>query len=388
MKLEHIVVFLNTLSQYSVLSTFTEGIIAAFQRQGISCELVHPDRKDLMHFLAKIYVNQPDCTLSFNGLLPNEFGDFLCDKIEVPHVCCLVDSAHFFKVLASSPLNIITCPDQASQEVFYKWQFPNALFMPHAIDKKLLEEPLGLDRPYDVVFLGSAIDYLSIQEKWAARFPHKTVKALEECSQAVFENPALPYQEALENFVKKEEFEESDFENLVQEFDLFIRGKDRIELLRSIKNSQLHIFGENLGRRNFKELIKSDSKNLFFHPGVQYPEALQIMRQSKIILNSSPMFKKGGHERIFSGLALGALVLTNENRFMLENFIDLEEIVLYRSAHKGNVDELIRVYLEDEPLRNKINLAGRAKVLEKHTWDHRVNELIPKLEMVIEKLYE
>lgn len=388
MKLEHVVIFLNHLSQYNVLTCFTEGVAAALERQGISCEFAKPDKQDLMPFLAKIYVNQPDCTLSFNGLLPNEFGDFLCDKLEIPHICCLVDSAHFFSSLANSPFNIITCPDEASCDVFHEMNFPNAYFMPHAVDRKLFDEPIQESRPYDAVFLGSCIDYLSILEKWEAKYPANLVKGLKEGAERVLQDPHLSYQRALPLIVNQEAIGVEEYGNLMRDFDLYIRGKDRIELIQSIKTADLHVFGESLGKRTFKDYLKSQENRIVFHPSVNYPEALKIMGQSKIILNSSPMFKKGGHERIFSGLALGAAVLTNETEFMLKNFKRDEEILLYNPKAKEEINENLKFFLSQESARKNLALRGREKVLKQHIWDNRIQDLVPKLEAAIEKIYE
>ena len=70
---------------------------------------------------------------------------------------------------------------------------------------------------------------------------------------------------------------------------------------------------------DWKKYFEKQS-NIIVHDAVPYAESLEIMKQSKIVLNSSIKNKFGAHERIFAGLASGALVLTNENIYLKEYF--------------------------------------------------------------------
>ena len=100
------------------------------------------------------------------------------------------------------------------------------------------------------------------------------------------------------------------------------------------------------------------------------------------------MFKYGAHERIFTGLACNALVLTNETAYMLENFEHGKDILLYKSNQKEVVDDLLQPYLNQESLRKQIAQAGKNKVALYHTWDHRAKELVSQLEPILEALAE
>lgn len=385
MTIERIIFFPNTLSQYDVLGSFTKGLMEALKRLGIDCELVIPDRNKIMPFLSHIYVSQPDFTLSFNGLLPNDKGEFLSDVLDLPHVCCLVDSANFFLSLKDSPRNIITCPDRTSCTLFQSQKVRHTFFLPHAVNKEILE--LQEEEPiYDAVFLGSAIDYLAIQEKWKAKYDSKTIKILKDCQEAVFSDPSLPYQTALMSAIPIESLEENEYVQLLNDFDLFLRGKDRIQLIKSIKGCSVHVFGGSTGFRSWKELLGAAMGNIYLHDPVSYFDSIAIMRKSKIVLNSSPMFKHGAHERIFTGLACNACVLTNETSYMLENFEHGNDILLYRPLQKDAIDGVLQPYLNNETLRKEIAAAGKNKVARFHTWDNRAKDLLVQLEPILEEL--
>lgn len=81
--------------------------------------------------------------------------------------------------------------------------------------------------------------------------------------------------------------------------------------------------------------------------------------------------------RIFEALAMGRPLLTNaDSAFngLLDLFEDGRHLITYTSAE--DLIEKTQRYLADETARNKVGEAGRAEVLAKHTYDHRVRTLL------------
>ncbi len=92
MKLKKVYLFASLASQYNVVDHFTEELANALNRQGVISKIIEAKRDDPRAFLRAILEDPPDCTLSFNGLLPDHEGHFLADFIKIPHVACLTDS--------------------------------------------------------------------------------------------------------------------------------------------------------------------------------------------------------------------------------------------------------------------------------------------------------
>ena len=81
--------------------------------------------------------------------------------------------------------------------------------------------------------------------------------------------------------------------------------------------------------------------------------------------------------RIFETLAMGCTLLTNvepERNGLLELFEDRKHLLIYRSEQE--LIELARAYLADDQARTEVARAGYAKVLEKHTYAHRVKTIL------------
>lgn len=362
----------------------------ALVRCGVEARLLEAKRDDPGAFLKTLFDNPPECTLSFNGLLPDDQGRFFCDMIRIPHVACLVDSPNSFLPLIKSNSTIITCVDKASVDFFKGLGFNRALFMPHAVERELAPDLKGR-RDYDVVVLSSCIDYEGLRRSWK-RFPAPLQKAMEETVEIALEDPTKPYYqifaEALDRQLSKKaaiDPQTIDFVAILDDIEMFLRGKDRVDLVKAVKDAKVDIFGagdEGAGWKNYL----GDKRNVVVHDPVPFEQALAIMQHSKIVLNSCPWIAYGGHERIFAGLACGALVITNENDYLKHQFQDGESIVFYQHGRLDKANHRVNEYLANSAKREQVAARGRAVVMKGHTWDQRAAQLIKDLPPLLKAL--
>lgn len=389
--MKRIDIFMPPLSNYGVLHHFTEKMHEGLQRAGIKSRLLEAKRNDPGPFLKALFEDPPECTLSFNGLLPDDQGRFFCDMIHIPHVACLVDSPNSYLSLTKSPSTIITCVDRSSVEFFKGTGFSHVLFLPHGVESSLAPDSSG-KREYDVVMLSSCIDYESIRSSWKKKYPAPLREAMEEAAEKALEDTTKPYYQAFVEALDKQVHKQSgidpqtiDFIEVLDEIEMYIRGKDRVELVKAIKDAKIDIFGSADGAAGWKKYL-GDKRNVVIHDPVPFEQALAIMKHSKIVLNSCPWISNGGHERIFAGLACGALVLTNENAFLKEEFKDGESIVFYQHGRWDKANHRVNEYLENKKKREQIAKKGREIVMERHTWDHRAAQLIKELPALLKTI--
>jgi glycosyltransferase involved in cell wall biosynthesis len=384
--------FMPPTSQYGVLHHFTKKLCEALIRSGVTCRLLQAERNNPKPFLTEIFQDPPDCTLSFNGLLPDDEGRFFCDMIQIPHVACLVDSPNQFFSLIKSPFTIITCVDRFSCEFYRGMNFQNVLFMPHGVEKNLSVPHEG-ERTYDVVMLSSCIDYNAQRQEWAKKYSKELCDVMDEAAEITFADQETPYVQAFVQALDRHvnagsgiDPQQIDFINILDDLETYIRGYDRVQLVKGIKDAKVDIFGSGDTAQGWKKYLGSGAKNVVLHDPVPYEHALTIMKDSKIILNSCPWIKNGTHERILAGLACGALVLTNENIFMREHFRDGESIAFYRHKQWDRVNEQINSYLNDESKRQAVAHKGREAVMKGHTWDHRAAALLKELPVLLKRI--
>ncbi len=360
----------------------------------MSCRLLGNEEGPTPNLLGQILSNPPDCTLSFNGLLPDEEGNFLCDKIQVPHVACLVDSPNKFLSLIQTRLNIITCIDGAWTEFFRDLHPGEALFLPHAVDREFSGD-LTANRPYDVVFLGTCLDIEECRKSWDERFSPGLCNVLDLAVEIALSDQTTSYLHAFTQAMNERarthgdvDASALDFGDVLDNLEFYIRGKDRLDLLYSIRDVKVDIFGVKSGSHGWEKYLKGRPSNLVFHGRASYPEALQIIKQSRLVINSCPSIKWGAHERIFAGYMAGASILTNDNPYIRTLFNADEEILLYRHKSYDEVNDKIVKLLSDEETRRAKVRQAQEKVLANHTWDHRASTLLGYLDKVLPTVYQ
>lgn len=380
--IKRIDLFMPVRSQYGVLHHFTEKLYEALTRAGVNCRILVPDKLNPRPFLAQLFGDPPDFTLSFNGVLPDEEGRFLCDMLKIHHVCCLVDSPMEFIPLIKSPYNIITCVDRSRCDFFKKLGHEKVIFMPHAVEKNLShfkDEP----RTFDVLFLGSCIDYRPIEQKWRSQYPTAISQLLFQAAEITLSDQEIPFYQGLvqatEELKRKHpeiDINHIDFISLLDELETYVVGYDRIRLLKHIKDARIDIFGNS--KSTWESYLKSQS-NCVFHESVPFEKALDLMKHAKIVLNSFFSIKAGGHERIFSGMAAGAVLVASENNYMRETFKDFENILFYTTHGLNEVNDKVNAILLDDNKRQAIAKKGQETVMLHHTWDHRCSSLLKSL---------
>ncbi len=378
------------ISQYGVLHHFTKKFHEALLRLGVNSRILVAEHQNPKPFLTELFKDAPDCTLSFNGLLPDEEGRFFCDLIRIPHVACIVDSPNDFISLAKSPNTIVASVDRDACDFFRGVHCKHVIFMPHGVEKNLNFDQKEDKRTYDVVLLASCIDYEKIQKDWKSKYGAAVSKIMLEAAETSLNEVNTSYVQAFVSALDKQQPagaidpRKIDIITLLDELEIYIRGRERVELVRSIKDARVDVFGSSSATMTWKKQLPQS--NVVVHDAVPYDQALEIMQKSKIVLNSCAWIKKGTHERILAAMACGALVVAEDNPYMREHFTDGTHIAYYRFNQLDQVNALINGYLADESKRRKVALAGREQVMHHHTWDHRAAGLLKELDPILKSL--
>lgn len=374
-------------SQFGVLHHFTTKIYEALLRIGYECRLIKAD--DAFTLCCQ---DPPDLTIAYNGVPEKLPGIYLCDLIERPHLCCLVDLAYRYFHLLDSPYMIMGCNDSFSLELLQCGKFLNHLFFPPAVDNELFISEIDQPRPYEVTLFTTFIDCEKRHKEWKDKFPLYVLKAMEEAVEITFSDNRTSFVEAfytaLNVLYKKGEIPSQaqlPFSQIFEQLELYVRGKQRIDLVEAIREAHIHIFDATIDERSWESYLGKRS-NITYHPSVSYQEHLQIMKQSKIIISSSPHLKKGGPERVLNSLACGALPITNEGVYLQELFKDQQDLLFYPQNDLSGVSDQIDFYLKNEDKRLAIVKSGKKKVKENHTWDRRVAQLLPDLQPLLDHI--
>lgn len=384
---------LVSYNQYESKRYFANKLAEAFRRLGKDVNIIDQD-KLTQQFDPEILGNS-DFSCSFNRMMIREGSKNLWDRSPIPHVSFLLDPVIYYMSDIQVPYTISTCIDRSEYAMLCQEGYRNICQFQHGVESDLKIDS-DHHRPFDVVFLGSSYDPESVRSYWQAKYPPQLCKALDDAIDLVFNKPYMHFTEALKqslmtNYVQ---IDEALFKVAVYLLDQYIRGFDRVELIRSIKESEVHVFGGTGWRDKIPiagwDRYLAEQPNVTIHPEISFRESIEVLKQSKIALNSMPFFPNGSHERVFYALACGALPLTTDNLYYQDSFVAGKEIEFYHYQKRGEVNNIVLAYLGDEKARQQIVEQGREKVMREHTWDKRAEKLLqdlpPLLNMVKELL--
>jgi spore maturation protein CgeB len=340
---------------YETTRFFAKSLAKAFERLGIEVQLHWVADYQFCYALEEIRASPPLMTLSFSDI--HFEGRPIADLIGLPHLTMLLDPALYFLHQLQSPLSLISSVDQKDVEWLHYFGKKEAFFLPHGAEIDILTT-VERERPYEAVFFGTCIDYKAVEERWGRNYAASEAKALKEAVERVLSSEGPSILEA----ILESKLDKIQLLQWHQEIDHYVRGKDRIALLQAHSQHSLHIWGDGPWRRFLP--------NAKIWPAVSFDQTIALMQQATFVLNSSPRFKSGSHERIFYGALSGACVVTGENPFIHEYFVAGEELLTYAYGSWSNC-------LKKERWQ-EIAEKGQRKVRLEHTWDARAAQILKK----------
>lgn len=394
--IERIDTFMPPKSPYQLLHYFTVQLSAALRRSGVKCRVLEAQRDNPKQFLEMLFKDNPECTLSFNGLLPDNEGNFFCDLIRIPHVACLMDPPHHFVALTHSAYSIITTNDWDAYDFFEGLNFRQVLFMAPGVDVNLINKPLSLqekEREYDILVLSTFIDVEAIRDGWKKNHNKSLYSALEDAAENILGDQSISVAQAFAEALDRQMSKSQDFDphaiDVLSAFDQlerYVNGIDRMGLVEAVNCAKVHLFG--VGSHQWKKQMGKKGEHVIAHDPVNFEEALELMKRSKILLSSTAALKNGAHERVLSGIACGSYVLSNENLYMKENFQHGEGVSFYRPRHWEEANNQVEKLLKNEKKRWELIDQGREIIKDGHTWDHRAATLLSEIGPILAKMQE
>ena len=372
-------------NSYGVITQFTQQLHQAFQQLGIASSIIDSDQ-GMGHVLDRLKEEKTDLSICFNGPLPGPDGKVLPDYSGIPHLSYLLDPPYIFLGLKDHPLIHLGCVDRSHCELLETLGCPRSLFLPHAADRQMLESE-EQEKDYDLVLLASSVDPEALRERWVGQFGEEAAQLMEQLGKQVLEDARSSTLAMMERSfqIPLAQLFTAPIAGMHpvaiwREVELYVRAVDRLDLVCSLSKFSIHVFGNAYGAdtRGWTELL-ADSSHVTVHPAVDYTESLEIMRRSRIVLNSSPFFKHGAHERIFTALACGAAVLSTDNPFLRQSFNPQEGVLSYRPGKAAALQKRIRALLDDDERYKRSVAAGKEKVTLWHCWESRAEQILKSL---------
>lgn len=294
--------------QDELLLLSSQELHFALQTLGVTSRLLKPDYKNPAALVDDVIANKSDYTLSFNGLLPDYKGRFLCDMINIPHIAYLLDFPIPFTSLVKSPLTHIVVSDSDSYNFLKELNGKNLILLESSAP--LFEETRKKERKF--LAWASALSPKTWLERFEKKYPQEVVETLKRAAILNIENGEIPFYEALVRSVKEgAPVDKIDFISVLDDLEKYTHSLLWNRLLSSFPH-KVDIFADPFFDNELPELYK-DKHN--FLGTIDYSKWLDEVRKSEYSLQVVPVLKRSGSTQFFAALSAGAVPVINSTPY-------------------------------------------------------------------------
>ncbi|MDD6056665.1 MAG: glycosyltransferase [Clostridiales bacterium] len=379
----NILIFSSRELCYLSGSFFANQIGAAFEELGYGVEICELSPEDDLDEALSPYMGKPyRLILDFNSKLPR-----LVMEDDVPYLDKL--NGPFFDYILDHPLfhyNGLSCPvknlnalvlDEAQAEYVRRYH-------PHLASVHML--PLGATK---ALYQGEKEQECRIFVPGSYDCPGKFLVCIEDAKEPLrtwmkvlaerrIDEPTLPMEEAFRQLLVYQGRELSDEQfalamNAMYPVDAYVRAYFRKAVMDRLLSDRIPITVMGGGWEQYKH---AGEQYLQRENQVSFGLSFECMAKKHILLNVTPMFNRGMHDRIPAGMANRAVVLTDENPYLKQHFVAGKQMCFYSLANLHSILAQAWELTENKGLREQIQEEAYLEFKEHHTWKCRVKELL------------
>lgn len=317
--------------------------------------------------------------LDFNSLLPRmelEDGTPYLEAFHVPFYNYLVDHPlyHHVGIRCGFSHYSVICIDTCHQKYMQKYypQIRQVYYLPLGAAEAEFEKELEQKR-FELLFLGTYEPEAALHEQLEdyALPLKKEVSALIDMMDA---DHTLTQEDALAAYLRNqgEVLTEAEFAvrlNHAYLADKYLRNLKRKKAVIAAEKSKIPFTVIGHGWDVLDEL--HHKQVTLYTGGVSYPVSIQMMADAKILLNTTPCFHGGLHDRVYTAMLNHTLAFTEDTPFSRNELADQKEAVLYNDSDLDTLTEkLADIYKHPAEIKSITDHAYR-KAQAAYTWEHR-----------------
>lgn len=378
---------------YSVVNLFVDNTIYFLKKKGHIVTIIDANSSDAIKDLLDIFNTQVvDLVINFgkatNPILND--GRPLYDAANTTLLAVYVDHpAHHIPSLTENIKNFLCCFNDKQHVDYVNEILPNhhkiAFFLPHGGLKKTFEEDNQIknleeykkQKSIDIVFAGTFNK--NITKKWEDIIDYPKY-ILDEVSEILIHDDYASVHKTFNQVctkygIKFSTFGKVQLPSTLVEIIGYVRSVKRVELIKKIAKSGLNI---TICGNGWESFVK-EHKNINYIGALNIKENLELIKKAKVLINVTPNFTDGSHERVFTGMLNDTVVFSDKSRYYDEFFED-EKNILYYSFNSLDEDiEKLKNILKDDKKLYEISQNAYEIANKHHTWENRVDTM---LEMV------
>ncbi len=239
------------------------------------------------------------------------------------------------------------------------------------------------DRTIPVFFPGSYLDADSTLKNMKEVYPNAMYDIAMGCMKWMDKEKNYQLEAGIRHYLEQEGIDYSDdmIYSYIEEYGFgiedYFRRKLRNQLIEFLLKNQIsiHVCGVNWNVLH-KKLSIQEQKYLYVHEqNLSQKVVADIMADSKLVLNLSPNLYEGMHERIPMALMNGAICVTNQNDFLLEELRNQNVVELFSWGQYKNLPGRIKKLLQNEDEWSQRSNKAMQLANEKYTLEQFWNQV-------------
>ena len=382
-KREQVLVFCSREICYSSGNFFAFQLGAAFEELGYEvtvCEFTKED--DFDEKLGPFIGRKFRLIVDFNSLLPRlamDDGTPFIEQLDGPFYDYILDHPLFhYNGLVSKGKNfhaIVLDENQCEYVRRYHPQIKSVHMLPLGATKALFD---GQKNAADhILFMGTYDKPEAVYEIVKAS-PEPIKSIMKDLIERRIADPLLPMEEALRlnlktSCVQLSEKEFAVYMNNMYPVDAYIRDYFRKAAIDELLNKKIPVLVVGEGWEKYDAV---NPRYLTCERPVNFELSFEKIAHEQLLLNVSPIFNRGVHDRVLAGMANRAAVLTDENPYLNMHFKDKQNIALYSLNKLETLSTLAGELMESKELREEIQKNAFAEFVLRHTWRARAERLL------------
>jgi hypothetical protein len=381
-------------SQYGGTRLFVDEAAAAFRRQAHEVEILDLTQSDSAgtQVLAHAPTARVDLVFTINiaGEFRDSLGRTIPDLYGAPHVVWHTDyilsQAERLHATPGSTALLLVDPTQveAVKSIYGDERFDHVAFFPHpavgepSADDATLAEFVAR-RPIEVLWSGS---FQKPEPPWVdVAGPVRQV--LQDALDLALAIEWIPPHEAMDTVLVSRGMDLNDPVNRGAReaafmIDMEVRKTRRFEFLKATAKTgvPLRICGAGWESQLYR------FKNVTYDGAVEMTRMAELMRQSRLVLNTNGNFGAGSHERPFSASLAGAATFSDLSRYYAQVFEPGANIELFHWKNLASGMERLQALAADPRRCFEYARSAKAVTLAGHTWDRQIDRILAAGEAV------
>lgn len=380
---EKIIVFSSREICYQSSSFFENQMADAFEDLGFDVQVCEFDEHDdLDAVFQPLYGQKYRLLLDFNSTITRmveEDGTPVLDKLDGPFFDYILDHPLFhYNCLNADLKNLNGIFLDEAQEAYVKRYYPRV--------KKTLTMSLGATEAVTggkktetdtVLFMGTYDRPDKIYEM-VDLSPEPLRSYMKELIEMRIEDPILPMEEGFGQLLKAHGEELPDdkfalFMNAMYSVDAYIRDYFRKAAVDELVRAKIPV---RLVGEGWEKYESCNEAYVTREKAVVFGLSFEKIAHADVLLNVSPFFNHGAHDRIFAGMANHCTVLTDQNPYLKRILKDGEQVCMYSLKDIRTLSDYAAELLTNHALCRDIQNNAYVEFKQKYTWEEKAKQLL------------